>query len=170
MIYFQLTSRRVPPSVSRKVNVKKLFSDEDSEEVPTPTSPRRPNILHSSSFDDPLQIASNLSTKTRYENDISNIDDYQAEEQQRRLTRQNQIKKSDIAQQSKRISSRKKSPNSVNDETQFDSSEYISNKKIFVKRLKSDDLEKSDLHQPRQPKKERSLTSQSDEVKFLKKN
>ncbi len=64
---------------TRKVNVNKLFSDEESEETPVPTNPRRPNILHSSSFDDPSRITSNLSTKSRYENDISNIDDYENE-------------------------------------------------------------------------------------------
>ncbi|CAF0987432.1 unnamed protein product [Rotaria sordida] len=144
------TSRQLPSSVTRKVDVKRLFSNEESEEIPIPTSPRRPNILHSSSFEDPLRLTSNLSIKNRYENEISNINDYEAEEQRRYLARQTQIK-----MQSKR----KISTNKINIETVFDNSKNISTEK----KIKIDNIDKSNLQKPRQPKKERSLTKQSDE-------
>ncbi|CAF3537133.1 unnamed protein product [Rotaria sordida] len=144
------TSRQLPSSVTRKVDVKRLFSNEESEEIPIPTSPRRPNILHSSSFEDPLRLTSNVSIKNRYENEISNINDYEAEEQRRYLARQTQIK-----MQSKR----KISTNKINIETVFDNSKNISTEK----KIKIDNIDKSNLQKPRQPKKERSLTKQSDE-------
>ncbi|CAF4706264.1 unnamed protein product [Rotaria sp. Silwood1] len=118
------TSRQLPSSVKRKVDVKKLFFEEESEDIPIPTSPRRPNILHTSSFEDPSRLASSLSTKTRYENDISNIDDYEAEEQRRQLARQTQVR-----MQTKRETSRKATTNKINVETVFDSSKYISTEK-----------------------------------------
>jgi hypothetical protein len=62
---------------------------------------------------------------------------------------------SNTGTQSKKTTSRKKPTNTIDLETAFDSSEYISN-------------EKSTRQQPRQPKKERSITSQLDEVTFLK--
>jgi hypothetical protein len=153
--------------VKRKVNVKKLFSDEESEEIPVPTNPRRQNVLPSSSFDDPSQLTSNLPTKNRYENDISNIDDYETEERRRLLARQNQVKMSDMAAQTKRATSRKKSMNTIEVEKVFDSSEYIFTEKTVGKRTKTGGSEKSNLQQPKQPKRERSLTSQSDEVRFF---
>jgi len=115
-------------------------------------------------------MASNLSTKNRYENDISDIDDYQSEEQQRRLTRQTQVKLSNDAThlKSKRVTSRKLSSNTFEVEKDFDASEYISTEQIGGKTMKTGNSNKSNLQkqQPRQPKKERSLTGQTDEVKF----
>ncbi len=112
-------------------------------------------------------MTSNLPTKNRYENDISNIDDYENEERRRHVARQNQVKISEMAQQSKRTTSRKKSTNPIEIEPEFDGSEYISTKKITGKRMKANENEKSNLQQPRQPKKERSLTSQAEEVKLF---
>jgi lipopolysaccharide export LptBFGC system permease protein LptF len=146
------------------LDVKILFSDEESEEIAVPKSPRRPNILHSSSFDDPSRMTSNLSTKNRYENDISNIDDYQVEEQRRRLTRQNQIK---ISSQSKRTTSRKKSMNINDVETNFDGSELISSH-FEEKKIRTNNNEGLNLQKPKQPKKERSLTENLEEVQFYK--
>ncbi|CAF2673913.1 unnamed protein product [Rotaria sp. Silwood2] len=148
------TTRQVSSPVIRKVDVKKLFSEEQSQEVSIPTSPRRPNILHSSSFADPSRLTSTLSTKNRYENDISNVNDYEAEEQRRQLARQTQVK-----MQAKRDTSRKTTTNKINIETVFNSSKYISTEKKF----KTDSTDKSNLQKPQQPKKERSLTKQSDE-------
>jgi hypothetical protein len=62
--------------------------------------------------------------------------------------------------------SKKKSTNTIELETEFDSSEYICVEKRAGKRINSGDFEKFNQQQPRQPKK-RSLTSQLDEVKFL---
>jgi hypothetical protein len=76
---------------------------------------------------------------------------------------------SDIAAQSKRTTSRQKSLNNIEVEPEFDGSEYISIEKPIGKRMKSSDSEKSNVQQPRQPKKERSLTLQSDQVKFFEK-
>ncbi|CAF4670423.1 unnamed protein product [Rotaria sp. Silwood1] len=149
------TSRQLPSSVKRKVDVKKLFFEEESKDIPIPTSPRRPNILHTSSFEDPSRLASSLSTKTRYENDISNIDDYEAEEQRRQLARQTQVR-----MQTKRETSRKATTNKINVETVFDSSKYISTEK----KVKTDITGKTNSQKPRQPKRERSLTKQSDEA------
>jgi hypothetical protein len=147
--------------------VKKLFSDEESDETSAPTNPRRPNILHSSSFDDPSRLTSNIPTKDRYETDISNIDDYENEERRRRVERQNQVKMSDIAAQSKKAIGRKKAATNIEIEPEFDGSEYISTPKTVGKRTKASETDKSKPQQPRQPKKERSLTSKIDEVKFF---
>ncbi len=146
--------------------MKKLFSDEESDETSAPTNPRRPNILHSSSFDDPLRLTSNLPTKDQYQTDISNIDDYENEERRRRVERQNQVKMSDIAAQSKKATARKKTAINIEVEPEFDGSEYISTPKIVGKRTKVNESDKFKSQQPRQPKKERSLTSQVNEVKF----
>lgn len=115
-------------------------------------------------MDDPVRVASTLSTKSRYENDITNINDYQVEEQRRNVVRQNQAKVSNVANQSKR----EKPGHKMNIETEFDSTKYFSTEKILGKRLKTDNNDKSNFQKPRQPKKERSLTKQLDEVKFLK--
>ncbi|UJR30035.1 hypothetical protein I4U23_017580 [Adineta vaga] len=161
----QPPSRRFPSSSgTRKVNIKNLFSDEDSKEDLIPTSPRRPNILHSSSFDDPSRLTADLPTKTRYRNEIADIDDYHNEEQRRRSTQQTQVKTSDenVQSKSKRMTTpRKKSINAIEIEKLFDESEYISTKK---NNKKQDYTSKSNQNQqPRQPKKERSLTKQSHE-------
>jgi hypothetical protein len=74
---------------------------------------------------------------------------------------------SDVAAQSKRTTSRKKSPIKIEIEPEFDGSEYISTSKTIGKRTKVNESEKSNSQQPRQPKKERSLTSKSNEVKFF---
>ncbi|CAF3689928.1 unnamed protein product [Rotaria socialis] len=157
-------SHQAPSLGTRKLDVKKLFSDDETEKIPIPISPRRPNILHSSSFDDPSRLASNLSTKTRYENDISNINDYEAEEQRRQLARKTEAKTSNSKMQSKRETSRKTATNKINVETVFDSSQYISTEKVpGQKKIITDSSEKSNVHKPKQPKRERSLTKQSDE-------
>jgi hypothetical protein len=77
------------------------------------------------------------------------------------------VKLSDIAAQSKRTTSRKKSPANIEFKTEFDDSEYISTSKTIGKRTKANESAKFNPQQPKQPKKERSLTSQSDEVKFF---
>ena len=160
----QSTSRRLPSSSDRKLNVKKLFSDDNTEEMPLPSSPRRPNILHSSTFDDPTQMASNLSTKTRYENEIAEIDDYQQEEQRRRSARQAETKASNENAQSKskRTPSKKKFGNALTIEKLFDESEYISTERS---EKKSDYASRSEQNQqPRKPRRERVPVEESDEV------
>ncbi|CAF3829191.1 unnamed protein product [Adineta steineri] len=152
-------SRRLPSPTTRKVNINKLFSnDESGENSVSPASPRRPNILHSSSFDDPSRMASDLPTKNQYEN---NIDNHQNEEQQRQIKVSNDTTQT----KSKRMTPRKKSSNAIEIDKVFDESEYISIERTNEKRLKSNDANQS--HQPRQPKKERSLTGQLDESSTL---
>ena len=112
-------------------------------------------------------MTSNLSTKDRYERDIANIDDYENEERRRRQERQTQVKMSDIAAQSKTATGRKKSAENTAIESTFDGSEYISTVKTVGKRSRGNENEKSKVQQPRQPKRERSLTSQIDEVKHF---
>ena len=124
----------------------------------------------SSPLDDPSRLTSNLSTKDRYERDIANIDDYENEERRRRTERQNQVKMSDIAAQSKKATGRKKFAENISIEPTFDGSEYISTVKTLGKRAKSSGNERSNAQQPRQPKRERSLTSSIDEVKYSSTN
>lgn len=73
---------------------------------------------------------------------------------------------SDIAAQSKRTTPREKFSTNIDIEPDFDGSEYIAAKKNGRKRSKTSENEKSNVQQPRQPKKERSLTSQSDQVNY----
>ena len=139
-----------------------------SNQTPAPPTPRRANPLPpASSLDDPARLTSNLSTKDRYERDIANIDDYENEERRRRQERQTQAKMSDIAAQSKKATGRKKSAENTAIESTFDGSEYISTVKTVGKRSRGNENEKSKVQQPKQPKRERSLTSQIDEVKHF---
>ena len=84
------------------MNVKKLFADENATETINPTTPRREKLARSSPFDDATRLAANLSTQTRYENDIASVNDFETEERRRRTNRQTQNKKSDLEQQAKR--------------------------------------------------------------------
>lgn len=64
-----------------------------------------------------------------------------------------------------RETSRKVAQSKIKIDTVFDNSEYISTEKIAGKKDKTEDVDKSKIQKPKQPKKERSLTKQSDKVR-----
>lgn len=137
-------TRRIPLSNTRRLNVKKLFSDEDSNETVNPPNPRRPNVVHSTSFEDPSRLVSNLSTQTRYENDIASVNDFENEERRRRTDRQNQVKMSDIEQQSKRKTSQKKFIQKFDiPSSNADGSDYIATNKKNERKFKSKENQSS---------------------------
>ncbi|CAF1091432.1 unnamed protein product [Adineta ricciae] len=152
------------PPVKRRVNIKKIFSDENSNEDSLPTSPRRANVPSSASFNDPARLTANLSTKSRYENEIADIADYHSEEQRRRTVRQNQARLTheNAQPKSNQMAPRKKSANAIEIEKLFDETEYISPKKT-TRQVAKPTEKFNQNQQPRQPRKERTLTKQPNE-------
>lgn len=145
-------TKTAPTLLKRQVNLKKLFSDEPSNEIELPRTPRRPNILHSSSVDQP--------TQKRYEQDLANIDDYQSEENRRRTARSTENK----ATTGKRTN---KPPKSI--ETDFDGTELVPPEleKIIGKQIRRTNTDENDLQRPKQPKRERSLTTSPEPIEVL---
>ena len=148
-------TKTAPTSQKRQVNLKKLFSDEPSNETELPRTPRRPNILHSSSVDQ--------STQKRYEQDLANIDDYQSEENRRRTARSTENK----ATAGKRMNKPAKSI-----ETDFDGTELVPPEleKIIGKQIRRTNTNETDLQRPKQPRRERSLTTSPEPIEVCKRS
>ena len=102
-----------------------------------------------------------MSTTARYENEITNIDNYQTEEQRRYLARQTQAKMSHIGTLSEHRTSQQTSMNKLKMSIEFDNLDLITTEKMNGNKSE----QRSSQQQPKQPKKEKSLTKQSDEVK-----
>lgn len=130
-------TRRFPRTPPRQVDLQKLFSDEPTASVSTPADPpaRRPVVNPSA-------------TQARYEEDIADVDDYRGEEKRRLTARQTKNRKFS-------------EPKTV--QTNFDGLELIESKfdeKNAEQRRRLSNQQEAKTNQPRQPRRERSLTDQ----------
>ena len=156
--------RRSPSFVGHQLDLKKLFTEGESGQLPRPSNPRRPSVLHSSSTQESSRSASIPAT---LEQGTAETDNHQAEEKQQRKPRQSQMNTSQGPASPKRVTSGKR-PTATNDiETDFDGSELVPSRFDGARKdaYKQDEKE---FKQPKQPKKERSLAGHGNEVRFTR--
>ena len=158
------STRRSPSFVGgHQLDLKKLFTEGESGQLPRPSNPRRPGVAHSSAIQESPRSTSTAAATL--EQDTAEIENHQAEGKQQRKPRQSQVNTSQGPASPKRVPSGKR-PTAMNDiETDFDGSELVPSPFDGTRKDAYKQNEK-EIKQPKQPKKERSLAGQGNEVRL----